>query len=79
MSQAVRNKVYGVIAAGLSIAVVLGFIDEATSNEATSLVNAVLDQVEVIAGLVASILAFVKSLPSRVTVTELKGKHLSED
>jgi hypothetical protein len=78
MSQAVRNKVYGVIAAGLSIAVVLGFVDEATSNEATSLVNAVLDQVEVIAGLVASILAFVKSLPSRVTVVESKGKH-SED
>jgi hypothetical protein len=75
MSQAVRNKVYGVVAAGLSIAVVLGVIDETTSNEATTLVNAVLDQAEVIAGLVTTIIAFVKSLPSRVKTVELKGKH----
>jgi|GEM_PF-4700664 len=75
MSQGTRNKVYGVVAAGLTIAVVLGVIDETTSNEATTLVNALLDQYEAIAGLVATVLAFVKSLPSRVKTVELKGKH----
>lgn len=70
MSQSVRNKIYGVVAAGLSIAVVLGVVDQATSDEATTIVTAILDQAEVIAGLVTTVIAFVKSLPSRVTVVE---------
>jgi len=75
VSQATRNKVYGVIAGVLSILVVVGVIDEATSAEATNLANAILDQAEAILGLVAAVTAFVKSLPSRVKTVELKGKH----
>lgn len=70
MSQSVRNKIYGVVAAGLSIAVVLGVVDQVTADEATTIVNALLDQAEVIAGLVTTVIAFAKSLPSRVTVVE---------
>lgn len=75
MTQATRNKLYGVIAGVLSILVVVGVVDQATSDEALSLTTLVLDQAEAIIGLVAAVTAFVKSLPSRVNVVELKGKH----
>ena len=73
MTQATRNKIYGAVAGVLSILVVLGVVDQATSDEATTLVNAVLDQAEGILGLVAAITAFVKSLPSRVTTVDKDG------
>lgn len=74
MSQATRNKVYGAVAGVLSILVVLGVVDQATSDEATTLVNAVLDQAEGILGLIAAVTAFVKSLPSRVTTVDSAGR-----
>ena len=73
MTQATRNKIYGVVAAVLTVLVTLGVVDQATSDEATTLANAVLDQAEGVLGLVAAITAFVKSLPSRVSTVDKDG------
>lgn len=73
MTQSTRNKIYGAVAGVLSILVVLGVVDQATSDEATTLMNAVLDQAEGILGLVAALTAFIKSLPSRVTTVDNDG------
>lgn len=71
MSQSLRNKIYGAITGVLSVLVVLGVVDQVTSEQAVTLAAALLDQVEAILGLVASITAFVKSLPSRTTTLDI--------
>jgi len=77
VSQSLRNKIYGVVAGVFGLLVVLGAVDQATSDEATSLATAALDLAEPVIGLVTALLAFVKSLPSRVTVID-KPKHAVE-
>lgn len=71
MTQELRNKIYGVVSGIVTIAVVVGVINQGTSDEALSLSNSILDlgaQVLALAGLVT---AFVKSLPSRTTTIDL--------
>lgn len=75
MNQALRNKIYGVAIGVLSVFVVLGVVDQSTSDEAASFITLALDQSEALIGLGIAITAFIKSLPSRVNVVELKGKH----
>ncbi len=78
MNQGLRNKIYGVAAGAFTILVVLGVVDQAQSNEGTTLVQAVLDQVDAVIGLGVSILAFVKSLRSRTTTLDLPATRVKE-
>lgn len=71
MSQTLRNKLYGTITGVLGVLVVLGVIDQATSDEATSLLTVGLDLGGQVIGLIASVTAFVKSLPSRTVTLDL--------
>lgn len=71
MTQETRNKIYGTITGLVGILFLLGVVDKTTSDETEALTTATLDLLPQVLGLGASILAFVKSLPSRVTTVEI--------
>lgn len=70
-SQELRNKLYAVLGSIIAILVVLGVVNQATADEALNLATLVLDNVEGILALVGLIVAFVKSLPSKVTTIDV--------
>lgn len=78
MNQVLRNKIYGVASAVFLVLVVLGVVDQAQADQATTLLNALLDQADALVGLGVSILAFLKSLPSKVTTIE-HGKEVDPE
>jgi hypothetical protein len=71
VSQELRNKIYAVATALFGILLVLGIWDQASADEATRLLDAVLAIVPEAVGLFTSIVAFVKSLPSRVATVNV--------
>jgi hypothetical protein len=77
MTQSVRNKIYGVAVAVFGVLALLGFIDEAQRDEAESLLNAILEQADALIGLGVSVLAFVKSLTSKVTTIEAPNAEVA--
>lgn len=68
--QAFRNKLYAVATAVFGVLVVIGVWDQVTSDEATTILNSVLDLLDRIAALAVSFGAFVKSRPGSVAVVE---------
>lgn len=76
--QEIRNKIYGVAAPLGTILVTLGATDAGTVEEGTQL----LDQALTLGGagilLFGTILAFVKSLPSRVTTINVPANKVVE-
>lgn len=71
MGQETRNKIYGVVAGVVGVAVVLGLVDNATSDEALSLTNQVLETGSQVLALAGVVLAFFKSLPGKTTTLDV--------
>lgn len=67
MSQATRNVIYGAVTGIFGVLVILGVVDKATQDQAINILNAGLDLVPQVIGFATALLAFIKSLPSKVT------------
>jgi hypothetical protein len=78
MSQELRNKIYGTVTGVFGLLVTLGVVDQATSDQATTITTAGLDLAPEVIGFLSSLLAFVKSMPSRVTTLETPKHHVAE-
>lgn len=71
MSQEARNKIYALGVAAFGLAVILGVVDQTNADVALGLFNSTLDVIVIVIGLVTNIIAFVKSLTSKVTTVEV--------
>lgn len=78
MSQELRNKIYGVVTGVFGVLVTLGVVDQVTSDQATTITTAGLDLAPEVIGFLSTLLAFVKSLPSRVTTLETPKAAVAE-
>lgn len=78
MSQELRNKIYGVAGSIGAIAVLLGLVTQTDTTTALGLVDQVLTTVGMIVTLATTIFAFVKSMPSRVTVIDVPKVAVAE-
>jgi hypothetical protein len=67
VSQSLRNKIYATAAALIGVAVTLGFFAPEDADTALGLLSQVLDVAATVLALGTAVLAFVKSLPSKVT------------
>lgn len=71
MSQETRNKIYAVAGSIGAIAVALGLIGQSDADTALGLVDQGLTIAGSVLTLASTVIAFVKSLPSRVTTIDL--------
>lgn len=78
MTQELRNKIYGVVASVGIIAVLLGLVTQTNSDTAQSLLTQAVDLVAQVSALVAVIIAFIKSMPSKVTVIDVPKAAVAE-
>ena len=78
MSQELRNKIYGVIGALGTIALAFGLATAEDIDTITDLLSKLLDSGVEIATTGAALLAFFKSLPSKVTVIEAPRAEVAQ-
>lgn len=71
MSQETRNKIYALGAALAGVLVIAGVVDQASSDVALGLFDNGLEVATSVAFLATNVLAFVKSLRSKVTVIDV--------
>lgn len=76
--QEIRNKIYAVAGVIALLLMTLGIIDEAQSDEAVNIVNLILQLVGEGITLYGLVLAWWKSLSSKVTTIEIPSKNVSE-
>lgn len=68
MSQSIRNKIYGVVSALIPALVILGLVTADQADQALSLTDNGLALATAVIAWGTNVMAFVKSLPSKVAV-----------
>lgn len=78
MTQELRNKIYGIVGSIGVIAVLLGLVTQTDADTAQGLLDQVITMIGQILTLVGVIIAFIKSMPSKVTVIEVPKVAVAE-
>jgi hypothetical protein len=77
VSQALRNKIYGVASALIPVAVILGFVTADQADQALNFTDTGLTLAIAVFTWASNVLAFVKSLPSKVTTIPVPAAQVA--